>query len=194
MNRRFFFLFAGFKKWWDENNYLYWYLCFKYLNRIIKDCGERLVSIKMKVNLLVFLSYFHNVELLWGFPWEDSFDGWQFLGRQFSSVFELIFLFEIIEFELLIISLVIHWRYEMKVTSETLLPHIIRITYIVSQGTQLKIWSCLTTSLGFERNTLPHVYWCLINKTANVIDNTNFFPGVFLDLSEVFDTIDHSIL
>ena len=54
----------------------------------MKDCGERLVSIKMKVNLLVFLSYFHNVELLWGFPWEDSFDGWQFLGRQFSSVFE----------------------------------------------------------------------------------------------------------
>lgn len=154
-----FFLFARFKKWLDENNYLYWYLCFKYLNRIMKDCGERLVSIKMKINLLVFLSYFHNVELLWGFPWEDSFDGWEFLGRQFSSVFELIFLFEIIEFELLIISLVIHWQYKMKVTSETLLPHIIRITYIVSQGTQLKIWSCLTTSLGFERNTLPHVYW-----------------------------------
>lgn len=76
----------------------------------MKDCGERLVSIKMKINLLVFLSYFHNVELLWGFPWEDSFDGWEFLGRQFSSVFELIFLFEIIEFELLIISLVIHWQ------------------------------------------------------------------------------------
>ena len=47
---------------------------------------------------------------------------------------------------------------------------------------------------GFrEKHFTSRVLISLISKTANVIDNTNFFPGV-LDLSEVFDTIDHSIL
>ena len=48
---------------------------------------------------------------------------------------------------------------------------------------------------GFgEKHLTSRVLISLINKTANAIDNTNFFPGVFLDLSEVFDAIDHSIL
>ena len=43
-------------------------------------------------------------------------------------------------------------------------------------------------------HSTSHALISFVNKVANTVDSNNYLAGVFLDLSKVFDTLDHAIL
>ena len=44
------------------------------------------------------------------------------------------------------------------------------------------------------RSLTSHALISFVNKVSNAVDCNNYLAGVFLDLSEAFDTLDHAIL